>query len=107
MSQALTPRPEASGQNAVRSTLTKRPRRERDDDQFAGFARRIIRRLGRRVAGGNVEGLRLLLDLAEELSRIIQQAVAGLRAEGFSWEAVARPAGITRQTAWERWGKAV
>jgi hypothetical protein len=45
-----------------------------------------------------------LLDLSAELSEHISQAVAGLRASGYSWGEIASRVGMTRQAAQQRWG---
>jgi hypothetical protein len=60
----------------------------------------------RRVAAGDIEALRDLVALSTDLDTQISAAVAGLRAFGYSWADIAIRLGITRQTAWERWGGA-
>jgi hypothetical protein len=94
-------------QNGVNGGLTpkKRTRTSVENTDYAAFARRIIRSAGRRVADGDVEGLRDLLHLAGELDAAIDAAVAGLRAAGYSWAEIAARLGITRQAAQQRWGK--
>ncbi|MGP4105308.1 hypothetical protein [Nonomuraea sp. KM90] len=80
------------------------PRRVVENDQYAAFLRRAIRAYGRRIATGDVEALSDALALSTELDTAIGQAVAGLRAQGYSWADIARPLGITRQAAQQRWG---
>lgn len=68
----------------VKASLTPAPRQKRreviENDEFAGFARRIIRAHGRRVSTGDVEALRDLVALSATLDNAITDAVVGLRA---------------------------
>ena len=41
--------------------------------------------------------------LATDLDQAINEAVTGLREFGYSWADIARPLGITRQAAQQRW----
>ncbi|MFU8876449.1 hypothetical protein, partial [Micromonospora sp. SL4-19] len=75
-----------------------------ENDEFAAFARRIIRAHGRRVATGDVEALRDLVALATNLDDAIGEAVIGLRAFGYSWAEIGARLGISRQAAQQRWG---
>jgi hypothetical protein len=75
-----------------------------DHAAFAGFVRRILRAMRRRLADSDPEDLYLLLALREELDAALQQAVDGCRANGFSWTDIGRGAGMTRQAAQQRWG---
>jgi len=75
-----------------------------ENDDFAAFARRVIRSHGRRVAGGDVDGLAALLGLAVEIDAATDDAVTGLRAAGYSWAEIADRLGVTRQAAQQRWG---
>ncbi|MFF0350584.1 hypothetical protein ACFYP0_23085 [Micromonospora arida] len=95
--------------NTVKKPLTPNlPRQRRRDvvenDQFAGFAKRIIRAHGRRVATGDVEALRDLIALSSVIDDAIGEAVIGLRAFGYSWAEIGSRLGITRQAAQQRWG---
>ncbi|WFE29648.1 hypothetical protein O7623_10865 [Solwaraspora sp. WMMD791] len=95
--------------NTVETPLTPAvPRQKRrgvvENDEFAAFARRIIRAHGRRVANGDVEALRDLTALASVLDDTIGQAVTGLRAFGYSWAEIGARLGISRQAAQQRWG---
>ena len=97
----------AERQNSVNRALTRnrrtRPRVENDD--YAAFARRIVAAHGRRIAAGDVERLRDLVALAEEVDHATDTAVAGLRRVGYSWAEIASRLGITRQAAQQRWGE--
>ncbi|BCJ59008.1 MULTISPECIES: hypothetical protein [Micromonospora] len=93
----------------VKPTLTPNvPRQKRRDivenDEFAAFARRIIRAHGRRVATGDVEALRDLVALSAVIDEAITDAVVGLRAFGYSWAEIGQRLGISRQAAQQRWG---
>jgi hypothetical protein len=93
-----------------RITISAAParKRRRDDVEnpdYAAFARRVIRAHGRRVAGGDVEGLAELLALRDEIDAATQTAVDGLREFGYSWGEIAVRLGTTRQAAQQRWGR--
>ncbi|KAB1910690.1 hypothetical protein [Micromonospora sp. AMSO31t] len=95
--------------NTVKHTLTSVPRQGRrrevvENDEFAAFARRIIRAHGRRVATGDVEALRDLVALSAVIDDAIGEAVIGLRAFGYSWAEIGARLGISRQAAQQRWG---
>ncbi|MEV4764704.1 hypothetical protein AB0J89_18985 [Micromonospora chokoriensis] len=95
--------------STVKASLTPNlPGQKRRDvvenDQFAGFARRIIRAHGRRVATGDVEALRDLIALSSVIDDAIGEAVIGLRAFGYSWAEIGSRLGISRQAAQQRWG---
>jgi hypothetical protein len=82
----------------------KRLRRQVENDEYATFVRRILRAYSRRVGDGDVEGLALMLGLAEEIDTAIAEAVKGMRACGYSWAEIGSGIGITRQAAQQRWG---
>jgi hypothetical protein len=84
----------------------KRARRLVENDDYAAFARRILRAYARRVADGDVEALISMTSLAQEVDTAIGQAVTGLRQFGYSWAAIGARLGITRQAAQQRWGQA-
>ena len=101
------PSPLASpaGENTVKNPLTpNRARRLVENDEYAAFARRVLRAYSRRVADGDVEALTLMTDLADEIDTAISQAVTGLRTFGYSWAEIGSRLGITRQAAQQRWG---
>ena len=75
-----------------------------ENDDYAAFARRIVAGHGRRIAAGDVERLRDLVALAEEVDHATATVVAGLRRVGYSWAEIATRLGITRQAAQQRWG---
>jgi hypothetical protein len=85
---------------------TPRPRRRDvvENDEYAAFARRIVRAYARRVATGDVEALTDMVALSTVLDDAIGEAVIGLRSHGYSWADIATRLGITRQAAQQRWG---
>ena len=98
---ALAVRP-ADVKDALTPERSARPVVE--NDAYAAFARRVVRAAGRRVAAGDVDGLADLVALSDEVEQSIRDAVAGLRAFGYSWGEVAARVGVTRQAAQQRWG---
>ena len=93
--------------DTVKTPLTsKRAVRVRENDEYAAFARRVLRAYARRIANGDVEALTLMLGLSAEIDDAISQAVRGLRAFGYSWAEIGSWLGITRQAAQQRWGRA-
>lgn len=76
-----------------------------DHGDYAGMVRRIVRAYGRRIANADPDDLVLILSVRDELDAAIDAAVAGMRSNGFSWSEIARPLGMTRQGAQQRWGK--
>jgi hypothetical protein len=77
-----------------------------ENEEYAAFARRVLRAYARRVATGDVEALTLMTSLSAEIDTAIGQAVTGLRAVGYSWAEIGSRLGITRQAAQQRWGQA-
>ena len=102
------PSPQASpaGRSTVNTSLTlKRARRLVENDDYAAFARRILRAYARRIADGDVDALIAMTGLAQEIDTAIGQAVTGLRQYGYSWAEIGARLGITRQAAQQRWGR--
>ena len=100
----MTP-PGAGTRSGVNKPLTLKPRRRVvENDEYAAFARRVLRAYARRVADGDVETLTLMLGLSAEIDTAIAQAVTGLRGSGYSWAEIGSRLGITRQAAQQRWG---
>jgi len=52
-----------------------------------------------------LQRLEKLRRLRVDVDRHTRSAVRAARAEGASWETVGRALGVSRQTAWERFGK--
>lgn len=100
--------PGVTGRTRVNDALTRSRRHTVvENDEFGAFARRVIRAYGRRIAGGDVEALRDLLALSQEIEQATDNAVEGLRDSGYSWGEIAGRLGVTRQAAHQRWGARV
>jgi hypothetical protein len=97
----LTARSSATGRPAGRRPA--RGPRVVENAEFTAFGRRVLRAARRRVAAGDVDALPALVALSAELDSAIADAVAGLRAAGYSWGEIATRLGVTRQAAHQRW----
>ena len=85
----------------------KRQPRRIEASEFAGFARRIVRAFGRRVAAGDVEALGDLVAIREAIDQALIVAVTGLRHQGYSYGQMAGRLGCTRQNVWAQWGRMI
>lgn len=83
---------------------TRRRRDVVENDDYAAFTRRILAAHGRRIAGGDIDGLAALALLAICVDDAMTTAVTGLRAAGYSWAEIATRLGVTRQAAHQRFG---
>lgn len=83
---------------------SRRPRRERETLEYLGAARRFIRAAGARVAHADEFELAELVALRDELEEAITAGVHGQRSYGRSWAHIGSALGITRQSAFERYG---
>jgi hypothetical protein len=91
--------------NTANPRLTPNRRRTVvENDEFAAFARRIVRAYGRRVAAGDIEALADLIRLGDAVEAATREGVNGLRDFGYSWSEIATRLGISRQGAQQRWG---
>jgi hypothetical protein len=81
----------------------KRRRRVVENDEYAEFLRRALLAYARRIGKGDIDEFARMAAIATEMDDILRQAVAGLRAAGFSWADIAARTGTTRQAAWKRW----
>ncbi len=82
----------------------QRAERSYDTDEFAQMVIRMIRSLARRVSASDLAAFGALWELRDEADRACVETIDGLRAEGFSWTALAAEAGQTRQglTQWRQ-----
>ncbi|GAA1007969.1 hypothetical protein GCM10009551_088800 [Nocardiopsis tropica] len=78
--------------------------RRTENSEFTAFVNRVIAAHGRRVASSDPESLAALVAVRAEVDQAIEAGVAGLRAGGYSWAAIAAPMGMTKQAAFKRWG---
>jgi hypothetical protein len=96
--------PDPGARPGVNRALTPgRRRRVTENDQYAAFARRVLRAWARRVAAGDIDAIADMTAAVGELEDAMRQAVAGLRGKGYSWAEIAARLGVTRQAAQQRW----
>ena len=88
--------------NTVKRRLTPKPPVE--NDEYAAFARRILRAYARRISSGDIDALEDMTAFAADIETAIRQAVTGLRDHGYSWADIGLRLGVTRQAAQQRWG---
>ena len=90
----------------TRTKDTPRPvRRRKDNTEFTGMMRRLMRAHAARVGASDLEALADLNALRVDLDGAIGQAVAQLHAAGFSWADIGGQLGVTRAAAWQRYGQ--
>jgi hypothetical protein len=75
-----------------------------ENDEYAAFARRILRAYARRIATGDIDSLTHMTGLADDIETALRNAVIGLREFGYSWAEIGSRLGVTRQAAQQRWG---
>lgn len=82
------------------------PRLPVENDAYAAMLERMLRAYARRVAEGDPEDLTRMLALRDRFDELVLDAVTGLRQNwGASWADVGRAAGMTRQSAFDRWNR--
>jgi hypothetical protein len=80
-------------------------RRTVETSSYIQFARRVIRAAGERVGDADDFELAELVTLRDDVETAITRAVAGLRAQGHSWQYIGDALGIRRQSAQERYAE--
>src|SRR5438270_10847633 len=92
-----------TGKNTDNRGLSRNRRRDVvENDEYAAFARRIVRAYASRVGAGDIEALAAMIGLAAQRDAAIQDAVIGLREFGYSWTEIANRLGISRKAARQR-----
>ncbi len=95
----------SASKNSVNERLTpESARRVVENDEYAAFARRILRSYARRIAIGDIDALTHMTGLADDIETAIRTAIIGLRDHGYSWADIGNRLGVTRQAAQQRWG---
>ena len=79
-----------------------RRRRERDIDDYLDACGRMLRAAGRRIGEGEPEDLKVFDSLHLEIEHAMGEAVRGLRASGYTWQAIGDAKGFTKQAAIKR-----
>lgn len=102
--------PPPDREDGVKQPLTRQRRkpstRDKDNTEYIGFLRRAIRAAGRRVKAEDPSTLAELIALREELDDVINDAARSLHDEHhFSWGDIAYELQVTRQAAFQRWGR--
>jgi hypothetical protein len=84
----------------------KRPKRYTETFEWLEqLSRQIERALPARLGKADPEHLTYALGLATKLEAAIRAGVIAMNNDGRSWATIGDAAGMTRQAAWERWGK--
>jgi hypothetical protein len=94
----------AKAKRVSRPLVRKRPKQQRDNQEFDAFTRRILRAYAARIASGDIEALRTMASLSLEVDSVVTLAVLGLRQVPYSWEAIGEALGTSRQAAQQRYG---
>lgn len=80
-------------------------KREREPAEIGAMSRRVFRALVRRAGDGDVEALRELVALQDQLREAITDAGRAMHDDaGFSFTYLAAETGVTRQAARKRYG---
>lgn len=66
---------------------------------------RLVRRYGVRVGNGDPVDLTTMLTVRDVFDEAITDAARAMNAAGFSFTEIADALGISRQAAWQRFGK--
>lgn len=83
----------------------KGPRRYTETADFLKGLRRMVRRAGERVAGEDMDELRMLVMVRADLEDAISKAVNGCRElGGYSWQEIGDTLGTSKQAAQQRYG---
>lgn len=72
---------------------------------MAGMGKRVARAMARRAASGDVYALSAIVERQEALEVALVEGARGAHSFGYSWAEIAQEIGVTRQAAWERFGK--
>ena len=86
-----------SGNTVKRDLTRKRRKRQVENDKYAAFVRRILRAYARRIANGDIDALRALNDIFDDVENALGRAVVGLRLLGYSWAEIGTRLGVSRQ----------
>lgn len=84
--------------------MSARAKRDREPAEIGAMSRRVFRALVRRAGDGDVEALRELVALHDQLRDAITDAGRELHDFGFSFTYLAAETGVTRQAARKRYG---
>jgi hypothetical protein len=94
----------AAGETAP-GKAPKSPRKS--DEEFNGFARRMIRAYGKRAGEADPWVAKDLLALQDEIEKAVILAIAQYKQAGLSWRDIADELGIDRVACFKRYAKKV
>lgn len=77
----------------------------KDNREFFGAVQRMVRAAYRRAAETDPEEFAALAGLPTLCADLEAQAVHALRAQGYTWEHIGRAFKMTKQAAFNRWGR--
>lgn len=72
---------------------------------MSAFVGRVARAMVRRAAEGDLETLSALAAMQAAIDSAIEEAALAAHDAGYSWSQVAEELSITRQAAWQRFGR--
>ena len=110
---AVAPQPPSGVNEKLTPALgraNRRTGRYTDDPEFAAGTARMIRQLGERAGATDASVLKSLIDLHDVIDEAVRNAARELNADkpglkGLSWQAIGDELGMTRQAAWQKWGR--
>lgn len=79
-----------------------------DTADYLVFVRRVLRGLSERVGSADLEALRAMVELRDDLEGCIAEAVKGLRHDAdlpASWADIGEALGVGREAAYKRYGR--
>ncbi|MCU1356101.1 MAG: hypothetical protein JWM89_1519 [Acidimicrobiales bacterium] len=107
----MTDQPE-NGINPRLTPTSTKPRSRRSKRRYTEtvdyltMVARMIRAAGTRVGSADMEELRMLRDLHDEVDQALAIAIPEVRSNGgYSWRAIGEAFGISAQAAQQRWGQ--
>jgi hypothetical protein len=97
--------------DTVTASGTRRQRRsprtrDKENHEYFGMMRRMVRAAARRVKAEDPSDLAELLAIRAELDKAIGDTARALNANNFSWSEIGYGAGISKRAAYARWGQA-
>ena len=96
-----------SGKTVKRDLTGKRRKRQVENDEYGEFVRRVLRAYARRIANGDIDALRALNDISDDVENALGRAVVGLRMLGYSWTEIGARLGVSRQAVHQRWSETI
>jgi hypothetical protein len=86
--------------------VSRRERRVVETEEYVKFLHLVLASLPNRVGDADVDMLRGLAELAPMIDDLLGDTVRRLREQyGYSWADIGRALDITRQSAYERFGR--